>query len=305
MLKYTDLSQKLKLKTAWPLHIMLIPSVILIIIFAYIPMVGIVISFQDFIPTRGMFGSPWLGLENYKTLFMMPGISRIIRNTIVISIVKIVSLQLFSIFFAVMLNEIINKHFRKVVQSIVFFPFFLSWVILSGIIVDVFSLRGVINQIILLFSDRAVFFLGDNKWFRVLLYVTNIWKEFGYTIIIYLAAITGIDDSLYGVAEIDGANRLQQTWHITLTSIRPTIVLLLFLALGGILNAGFEQIFNLYNTFVVESSEIIDTYVYKLGLVSRQYSLATAVGLLKSVVGFVMISISFWLSSKFANYRII
>ena len=189
------------------------------------------------------------------------------------------------IVFALLLNEVKGRRFKKVVQTIVYLPYFMSWVILGGIFRDMLSPgEGIINQIITAFGGKSIFFLGDNQYFRGTMIVTDIWKNFGYGAIVYLAAILGIDTQLYEAAQIDGANRWQQTWHVTLPGMKMIIVLMMVLSLGNVLNAGFDQIFNMYSTSVYQTGDIIDTFVYRLGLLDAQYGPATAVGLFKSVI---------------------
>ena len=190
-------------------------------------------------------------------------------------------------------------------QTIVYLPYFLSWVVLGGIFIDMLSpSTGIVNQIIKAFGGKEIFFLGDNRYFKGTLIATDIWKNFGYGAIVYLAAILGIDSSLYEAAKIDGANRWQQTWHVTLPGMKMIIVLMLVLSLGNVLNAGFDQVFNLYNVSVYESGDILDTFVYRLGLLNAQYGPATAVGLFKSFVSTLFISVSYFLAYKFGDYRI-
>ncbi len=299
-----NIVKKLQLKTTWPLHLMLFPVIVLLVIFCYIPMVGIVISFQDYIPTKGFFGSTWIGLENYKFLFSIPDFSQTIINTLVISISKIVFGTLVALIFAIFLSESNLNRIKNWVQTFVFLPYFLSWVILGGLFVDVFSLEGAINNIINALGGERIFFMGNPFWFVVILVITDIWKGFGYSMIIYYSAILNIDPSLYESATIDGASRVKQVLHITIPGIMPIIIVMGMLSLGNILNAGFDQVFNMYNPLVYNTGDIIDTYVYRMGIVSGQYSIATAVGLFKSFIGMVLIIIGNMAAKRFAGYRI-
>jgi putative aldouronate transport system permease protein len=285
---------------------MILPGMLLVFVFSYVPMAGIIIAFQRFIPYKGMFGDQkWVGLDNFKYVFSLPGFTRALQNTIVIAVWKIIFGLLVPIIFALLLNEIRGNMFKRVVQTVVYLPYFLSWVILGGIFVDMLSPGdGLVNHIIKFFGGEPVFFLGDNRYFKPTMIVTDVWKNFGYGAIVYLAAILGIDMELYEAAKIDGASRLQQTWHVTLPGIRMIVVLMTVLSLGNVLNAGFDQIFNLYNTAVYESADIIDTFVYRLGLIDAQYGPATAVGLFKSAVSVIFISVSYYLAYRFADYRI-
>lgn len=293
-----------KLKRTWPLHLMLWPVIALAIVFSYIPMVGIVIAFQDYLPTKGFFGSEWIGLENFTYLFRLPNVWQVVRNTLVISSGKIVFTLVTSLTFALLINELPERRFRRTTQSVLLFPYFVSWVVLAGIIIDLFAQNGIINNALEALNLEKIQVLVNPDNFRYLIFGSHVWKDMGYSMVIFLAAITTIDPALYESAVIDGANRWQQMRSITLPSIIPMIVLLVTLALGGVLNAGFDQIFVLYSTPVYKTADIIDTYVYRLGFLSAQYSLATAVGILKSVVGFVLIIVSYWSAGKFAGYRI-
>lgn len=295
---------KWNIKQNWSLYIMLIPAGILLLIFSYYPMYGVSIAFQDYQPVNGFLGSPFVGLKWFKYVFEMPDFKEILSNTLIMAVGKILIGTLFSIVFALLLNEIKNRRYKKTVQTIVYLPYFLSWVIIGGIFVDLLSADGLINQIINLFGHESIMFLGDNRYFRGTMILTDVWKSFGYGAIIYLAAMTGIDPQLYESSRMDGANRFKQALHITLPGILPTIILLATLSIGNILNAGFDQILIMYNEVVYETGDIIDTFVYRVGLESAQFSLSTAVGLFKSVVSFIMIGISYTLAYKFADYRI-
>ncbi len=288
-----------------PFHLMLLPAVALLFVFSYIPMVGNLMAFQNFNPTKGIFHSTWVGLQNFKYIFALPDTFPAIRNTLIIASAKMVLGIVVPLLFALMLNEIRSKVFQGSIQTIVNFPHFLSWVILSGILLDILSpSEGIVNMVIKLVGGTPIYFLGDKGWFPVTLILSDTWKEFGYGAIIYLAALTAIDPGLYDAAAVDGANRWQQTLHVTLPGISTTIVLMMVLSLGNILNAGFEQVFNLYSPQVYATGDIIDTLVYRIGVVQAQYSIATAVGLFKSVVSFVLLSVSYWLAYKFTNYRL-
>ena len=288
------------------LHLMLLPGLILVLIFSYTPMMGLIIAFQKFIPSKGMFGAQkWVGFENFKYAFALPGFSQAFMNTVVIAFWKIILGLLVPIIFALLLNEIRCTKFKRSVQTIVYLPYFLSWVVLGGVFLDILSPgTGIINQIITSLGGKSIFFLGDNQYFKGTLIVTDIWKNFGYGAIVYMAAILGIDTNLYEAAQIDGANRWQQTWHVTLPGMKMIIVLMMVLSLGNVLNAGFDQVFNLYNTAVYESGDILDTFVYRLGLIDAQYGPATAVGLFKSVISTFFVSVSYYMAYKFADYHV-
>ncbi|MDD4077728.1 MAG: ABC transporter permease subunit [Bacilli bacterium] len=289
-----------------PFHLMLLPGVILVIIFCYIPMYGIVIAFQNFVPAKGLFGDQqWVGLENFRIVFSFPNIWQVIKNTVVISLWKIALNTLIPVIIALLLNEINNKYFKKSVQTIIYFPYFLSWVIFGGILIDVLSpSSGIVNEIIRALGFKEIYFLGNEKWFQPTAVITDIFKTFGFSTVVYLATIAGISPTLYEAAQIDGANRWQQTWHITLPGMKVIIILLLVLSMGNILNAGFDQIWNIMNVNVISKADILDTYIYRQGMISRLYGQAAAVGLIKSIVSTIFIGTSYWIAYKFLDYKL-
>lgn len=288
-----------------PLHILVFPSLIIVLIYCYIPMYGNIIAFQNFKPTLGFWGSEWTGLANLNYVLEMPNTFRIIWNTVYIAAMKIIMGNVVPIVIALLLNEVRLTVVKRSVQTLIYFPYFLSWVILAGILIDVLSLQdGIVNQALGWLGMQPIYFLGDNRWFPITLVLTDTWKEFGFGTIVYLAALTSINPSLYEAAIIDGANRWKQTLHITLPGMIPIIVLMATLSLGNVLNAGFDQVFNLYSPQVYESGDILDTLIYRIGVADAQYGPATAIGLLKSLVSFILISVSYWLAYRFANYRI-
>lgn len=289
-----------------PLYLMVLPGVILVLIFSYGPMVGILMAFQQFIPAKGLFGDQtWVGLDNFRYVLELPNTMRVLWNTLYIATLKIIFGLIVPIIVAILINEVRHMTLKKSIQTTIYLPHFLSWVVLGGILIDILSpSQGIINMILGLVGIEPIFFLGSNTWFPVTLVGSEIWKEFGFGTIIYLAAITGINPELYEAAKMDGANRFKQTLHVTLPGLRMTIVLLGVLSLGNILNAGFDQVFNLYSTQVYESGDIIDTFVYRIGLLEAQYGVATAVGLFKSVVSCILVTVSYYLAYRFANYRI-
>lgn len=296
---------RMKWKAQMPLHLMLIPGLIAILIFQYYPMAGIVIAFQKYMPTQGLFHSKWIGLDNFRYVMELPDFYRVLWNTIYIALMKIIVGLIVPIVIAIMLNEIRKNAVKRIVQTLVYLPHFLSWVILSGILLDVLSPKeGIVNAGLRALGMQSIFFLGDNQWFPFTLVLTNEWKEFGFSTIVYLAAILGINPALYEAATVDGANRWKQTLHITLPGMTPIIVLLATLSIGNVLNAGFEQVFNLYSPIVYESGDIIDTFVYRIGMIDAQYGVATAVGLFKSLVSLILIALSYTMAYRFANYRI-
>jgi putative aldouronate transport system permease protein len=283
---------------------MLLPGLIFLLLFSYVPMFGIVIAFENFIPALGPFQSPWVGWANFSFMVQDPDTRQIVTNTVVIAVSKIILELIVPVTFALLLNELRVNWYKRTAQTLAYLPHFLSWVILGGIILEIFDLNGIVNQLMGHLGLPHIWFFGSNTWFRPVVIGTDVWKEFGFATIIYLAALTGINPELYEAAAIDGAGRWAMLRSITLPGIATTIVLLATLSLQNLLNANFDQIFNLYNPLVYPSGDIIDTWVYRTGLVSQQYGLATAVGLLKSVIGFVMIVAAYRLAARFANYRI-
>ena len=294
-------------------HLMLLIPVILLIIYHVLPIpAGILMSFQKFQPIKGFFRSKFIGFDNFTRIFRMSDTLPAIRNSLIIAVYKIVFNLVVAIVFALLLNEVRQSWLKRAAQTITYLPYFLSWVILSGIFVRFLSpgsaatSPGLMNTILLKLGiiQTPIYFLGDNRTFRATMIVTDIWKNFGYKSIVYLAALTDIDPTLYEAAEVDGANRWKQTIHITLPSIAPFIALMTILSIGGILNAGFDQIFNMYNPAVYETGDIIDTLTYRLGLINQQYSLSAAVGLMRSAVSCVLVLTSYKLADKFAGYKV-
>lgn len=284
---------------------MLLPGIALVLIFSYVPMAGIVMAFQKYIPNKGLFGSPFIGLKNFRLLIDYPDVGRVFVNTVYIAAMKIAAGLIVPITIAILLNELRREWIKRTFQTLVYLPHFMSWVLLSGILVDVLSpSSGVLNQLLGSFGIKPIFFLGSNDWFPYVMVISDVWKEFGFGTIVYLAALTAIDPSLYEAAAIDGAGRIKQTFHVTLPGMMPIIVLMFTLNIGNVLNAGFEQIFNLYSPPVYQSADIIDTFVYRMGVQQAQFGFATAVGLLKSIVSFIFISMSYILAYRIANYRI-
>jgi putative aldouronate transport system permease protein len=283
---------------------MLLLPVIFTLIYRYVPMAGSVLAFKTYRARLGIFGSPWIGLENFRILFGMPGFTDAIRNTVVISIAKILLRIAVPVVFSLMLNEVNKMGTKKVVQTIVYMPHFISWVLMAGIIIKMLAQYGIVNQFLGIFGIEPIIFLADKSRFPLVIVVTDIWKEFGYASIVYLAAITGIDPNLYEAAEIDGAGRWRQTLHITLPGMVPTIILMSALALGGVLDAGFDQIFNLYSPVVYKTGDILDTFIYRMAFQNAQFAISTAAGLFKSAIGCILIVTSYRLAYRLSGYRI-
>lgn len=284
--------------------LMVVPGMLWLIFFNLVPLAGIVIAFENYIPGRGLWGSEWIGLENFEYLFSLADARRVIVNTIIIACSKVVLNLVVPLVFALLLNEVRNLRYKKFIQTAVYLPHFLSWVILASVILNIFGADGLVNQIGGLFGAEPVIWFGESSCFRQLIVGTDVWKEFGFNAVIFLAALTGIDPTLYEAAAIDGCSKLKSVFYITLPGIMGTIVLVGVLGLSNVLNAGFDQVFNLYNPMVYSTGDILDTWVYRIGLVNLQFSLATTAGLFKSVISFFMIVISYWSAYKFANYKV-
>jgi putative aldouronate transport system permease protein len=289
-----------------PLHLMLIPGVIITFVFGYLPLAGLIVGFQRFVPARGLFGrQQWVGLDNLALIFSFPNTPNVIRNTIVIAFGKIVLGLFIPIVVTLLLNELKSNRIKRSIQTIIYFPYFISWIVYAALLLDLLSpSTGLVNKFIGLFGAEPVFFLGDNRYFQGTMILTDVIKNFGYGTVVYMAAITGIDPNLYEAAEIDGAGRWRQTLHITLPGLQMVIVLMMVLSLGNVLNAGFDQIFNMYNAYVYESGDIIDTMMYRLGIEQAMYGPSTAMGLFKSLVSLVFISGSYYIAYKLFDYRI-
>ncbi|MDQ6423080.1 ABC transporter permease subunit [Paenibacillus sp. LHD-117] len=285
-------------------YLMLLPGMVWLVLFSIVPMFGIVMAFQNYNPGAGLLKSEWVGLENFKYMFQLNDSKTVIANTFIIAIGKIVLNLIVPLVFAILLNELRSLRYKKLVQTIVYLPHFLSWVIMSTIVIGIFGYYGVVNTVLGYFGTDPQLFMADAGIFRQLIIGTDVWKEFGFNAIIYLAALTGVNPNLYEAAAIDGANRWQLIRHVTLPALTTTVVLLGVLSLGNVLNAGFDQVYNLYNPLVYSTGDILDTWVYRLGLQNLQFSLATAAGLFKSVISFVLIYISYRLAYRYADYTI-
>ena len=294
------------LRRELPLHLMLIPGVVLYLIFCYVPMGGLVIAFQRFVPAKGMFGpQKWVGWDNFTYIFSMPNTPNVIRNTLVIAVWKIVLNLVVPIAVSLMLNELSHKRFKSTLQTIIYFPYFISWIVFAAIMTDILSPSdGILNMLIRLLGGKAIYFLGSNETFQQTIIWTDVWKSFGYGTVVYLAAMTSIDPSLYEAATIDGAGRFQQMIHVTLPGIRMVVTLMMVLSLGNVLNAGFDQIYNLYSPVVYETGDILDTMVYRLGLENAKYGPAAAVGVFKSLVSCILVSASYYVAIRFFDYRL-
>lgn len=296
------------MKKSYPLYLMILPAFIIVFVFSYIPMAGNAIAFQKFIPAKGLFGDQqWVGFKNFEYIFSLSGTKQVIFNTIYISFFKIILGIVVPLIIALLLNEVVQTKYKRTVQTIVYFPYFISWVVLAGIMFDILSPNsGIVNQVLGLFNIQPIYFLGNEKTFRWTAIISDVWKNYGFNMILYLAAITGISEELYESASLDGAGIYKKMLHITIPSIMPIIILTAVLAIGNILNAGFEQIYNLVTPTTYSTGEIIDTSVYRMMMSSGSstYSFATAIGLFKSAISFIMISASYYFAGKYANYKV-
>ena len=274
----------------WPYYLMMLPGLVYFALLKYAPMYGVLIAFKDFKIKKGIWGSPWVGLQNFRTFFTSTYCSRLIGNTLIISFTKLVLSSFMSVFFALLLNECTKRRFKRLVQTVSYMPHFLSWVIIYGIVYLFCSeSAGYINRIVRMLTGSAIPIMTSNTYFRGLLYVTELWKNTGYASIIYMSVIVGIDPGLYEAATIDGASRWQRIVHITLPAIRSTFIMLTIMNISKIMNAGFDQIYVFYSPQVYQTGDIIDTYVYRAGLEEMRYGLSTAVGLFKNVIGFTLV----------------
>jgi putative aldouronate transport system permease protein len=285
-------------------YVMILPGLLLLVAFTFVPLFYSVIAFQKFNPALGVAGSPWVGLDNFRYMFSLGDARQVFFNTVFIATMKMVFVLLAAVTFALLLNEVRFIRTQRAIQTMVYLPHFLSWVILAGVLRTILARDGMLNDFLGIFGIGPVYFLGQPAIFPWVIIFSDVWKEFGFEAIVYLAALTAIDPTLYEVAELDGATRLQKMWYISIPSIAPVIVLVGCLSIGNVLNAGFDQIFNLYSPIVYSTGDIIDTYVYRIGLTQGQYSLGTAVGVFKTVVALILIGVSYWAANRFANYRI-
>ena len=298
------IKKKRTTRTVLSYHSMVLVGMIWLVLFNIVPMFGIVMAFQDYNPMLGLTGSKFIGLENFRYLFSMSDSKRVIINTIIIAVSKLVLNVVVPLTFALLLNEIRRTKFKKAVQTMVYLPHFLSWVILASILLEIFSYKGVLNTVLSFFGMDPKIWFSEESYFRQLIIGTDVWKEFGYNAVIYLAALTGVSQEMYEAAAIDGCSRWKAVWNITLPGIASTIVVVAILGLGNVLNAGFDQVFNLYSPLVYSTGDILDTWVYRIGLLNVQFSLATAAGLFKSVISFVLIVVSYVVAYKAADYKI-
>ena len=295
-------SIKVSLKIMWKdrmFYLLLLPGITYFLLFHYQPMYGATIAFRDFSPMKGILGSEWVGFKNFLEFFTHPSFYTVTSNTVIISFYKLLFGFPAPIILALLLNEVKNTSFKRSIQTITYLPHFMSWVVIAGLISFILSpTTGIVNHIIQLFGFDTIYFMASPKYFRGILVLTDIWKEMGWGSIVYLAALSGISSELYESAMVDGAGRWKQTIYITIPELSSTIVVMLILRMGTIMNAGFDQVYTMYNPAVYSVSDILDTFVYRMGLESAEYSFATAVGLFKSFISFVLVLFTNFVAKK-------
>ena len=285
------------------IYLMLLPVVAFYVIFSYVPMYGVVLAWKDYRHTMGILGSPWVGWENFEVVFRNAGMVPAIRNTIVISLLKLVICFPAPIILALLLNEVTSRIFKRSAQTIVYLPNFISWVIIGGLVKTMFAIDdGLVNNILEAMGIGRINFLLDSRYFYFLLIGSELWKSTGWGTVIYIAAISGIDPTLYEAAKIDGCKRFGLVRFITFPCILPIIAVMLIMQISNIMNAGFDSVYNLYNETVYDVADIIDTLVYRLGVTDGKYEQSTAVGLFKNVINFILLLTGNWLTKKMCGY---
>ncbi|OWR26653.1 protein lplB [Saccharibacillus sp. O23] len=290
-----------RFKTNMPLWLMFVPVIVFYLVFKYAPMAGLVIAFKNYTFYEGVWGSQWVGFDNFRMLFTQAQSLQIIRNTLLLSVLSVVIAFPFPIMLAIMLNEVRRKWFKKTVQTLVYLPHFFSWVIVGGLVVTIFAQSGIVNVLLEKLTGQSFAFLfHETSWVAIFL-GSGIWKDAGFSAIIYLAALTSIDPSLYEAASMDGAGKWKQIRHITLPGIAPTIVIMLILAMGRVMEVGFDQVYVLQNSIVSGISEVISTYIYAIGLQGGQFSLTAALGLFESLVAFVLVLMTNAVARRFGK----
>jgi putative aldouronate transport system permease protein len=283
------------------LYILILPALAVLVIFRYLPLYGAQIAFRDYNILEGITGSPWVGLKHFKALFASPQFYRILRNTILLNLYRLVYQFPLPIIMALSVYELRSRAYKRWIQTISYLPHFLSWVVIGAIFANLLTMQGLVNQFRGLFGAAPVIFLSDEKYFRSLLVISDAWKNSGWGSIVYLAAMMSIDPQLFESAMVDGAGHFRRIWHITLPGIRSTIVFIVLLRLSAILGSSVEQVLVLYNPTVYEVGDVISTYVYRVGLTNMKYSYTTAIGLFSSVIGFVMLLIANYTARLFGE----
>lgn len=303
MKKHSEQSKTYKkIKKSFPYYVLLLLPMLYLLIFKYMPMYGIQIGFKDFRVSKGIFGSPWVGLKYFKLFFNTPSFKVVITNTFFISIYGLAAGFPLAIFLAIALNECRNRLFKKTVQMATYMPYFISTVVLVSMIMQFTDLQtGFINQVIKAFGGKPVNFLSISSYFKSIYVWSGVWQSTGYSAIIYLAALSGINPELQEAAIVDGATKLRRVWHIDLPGIKSTIIILFILNMGYVLNVGFEKVYLMQNALNMQSSEVISTYVYKVGLINMNYSFSTAIGFFNSIINLVLLLICNSLARKFSE----
>ena len=298
-----------EMKKYLPFYMFLLPALILVILFCYLPMDGLAIAFKDYKMARGISGSDWVGLKHFKNLFSDPNFYRILGNTLKISIATLLTTFPVTVIFTILVNEIFSKKFKSVVQTITYMPHFLSWVVVGTFVYQLLSpAGGVVNAALIKLGvlEKPLYFMAQKDMFVPIYLITNLWKTTGYSIVIYLATIAGIDTAMYDAASIDGANRFHRILYITLPAMFPTMCTMLILSIGSLVSVGFDPIFNLYSDATYQTADVISTYVYRKGMIESRYDFSTAIGLFQNVVSLALVLIANWFARK-ANpeYKII
>lgn len=301
--------RKKELKKYMPFYLFLLPSIVLVVLFCYMPMEGLLIAFKDYKMARGIGGSEWVGLQHFKDLFTDPNFYRVLGNTLKISILTLLTTFPVTIVFTLLVNELTSQKVKGVVQTITYMPHFLSWVVVGTFVYQLLSpTGGVINALLIQLGvlDKPLYFMAQKDMFVPIYLISNLWKTTGYSIVIYLATISSIDTTMYDAASIDGANRFQRILYITLPAMFPTMCTMLILSIGSLVSVGFDPIFNLYNDATYQTADVISTYVYRKGMVESRYDFSTAIGLFQNVVSLALVIIANWFARK-ANpeYKII
>ena len=293
------------MKRNWVLYLMLLVPIVYILLFKYLPMFGTLIAFQDYNIFEGILGSDWVGLEHFKEAFANKDFWRAFKNTIVLNVGSLIVGFPVPIILAIFLNEVTSPRIKKSTQLILYLPHFLSWVIIAGIIQQLFSGTGMVNEMLMAMGIDKVNFLGNGSNWRWIYWLSGVWQGAGYSMIVYLSSLTAIDTSLYEAAYLDGAGRFQRIWYITVQMIRPTITVMLIMQLGKIVAIGFEKPYLMGNVLVKDVADVLSTHVYVVGLESGRFDYATAIGLFQSVVGIIMVLLSNWISKKFGEEGLI
>ena len=309
-MKKKSLVERIKkdIKKNYLLYLMLLPGIIILVCFKAAPVGAMVIAFQDFSAFKGIMGSDWVGLEHFKKIFQDPYMLKLVSNTVILAVLSIVVVFPFPIIFSLFLNEVKIKKIRHTVQSLSFLPYFISSAIMVSILYTLVSPSyGLINKIIEFFGGESIFFMAEPGWFRPLYIILQIWQTFGYSAVIYIAAMMAIDTEQYEAADMDGANRWQKMWYITLPSISSSVIVMLIISIGNIFSVDLDRILLMYNPSVYETADVIQTYVYRIAFQSTgfpDYSYGTAVNMLKSVIAFILVIIANKLAAKFSETRL-